>query len=103
MSRSSPIQQAVHEHPIVAQGLARWNATLLMPTPLPQYKLVGKGAALTGLDDFSGLRVRGPGGVTGVLGKLGARRPSWSSTPSLSNRMSAPCSWPACCPAPCRP
>lgn len=72
LARTAEIQQAVHEHPIVVKDLARWNATLLMPTPMPQYNLVGKGAAPTDLAAFSGLRVRGPGGVTGVLGKLGA-------------------------------
>ena len=72
LARTAEIQQAVHGHPIVAEDLARWNATLLMPTLLPQYNLVGKRAAPAGLDDFSGLRVRGPGGVAGVLGKLGA-------------------------------
>ncbi|MES9998371.1 MAG: TRAP transporter substrate-binding protein DctP, partial [Candidatus Thiodiazotropha lotti] len=52
--------------------LARWNATLLMPTPLPQYNIVSKGDAIQGLADLKGLRVRGPGGIMGVLGKLGA-------------------------------
>jgi hypothetical protein len=72
LARTAEIQQAVHEHPIVVADLARWNATLLMPTPLPQYNLVGKGEPPADLEDFSGLRVRGPGGVIGVLGKLGA-------------------------------
>ncbi|WP_295887389.1 hypothetical protein [uncultured Thiohalocapsa sp.] len=72
LARTAEIQQAVHTHPIVVKDLARWNATLLMPTPMPQYNLVGKGEAPTDLEAFSGLRVRGPGGVTGVLGKLGA-------------------------------
>jgi TRAP-type C4-dicarboxylate transport system substrate-binding protein len=72
LARTAEMQQAVHEHPIVAKDLARWNATLLMPTPMPQYNIVGKGEPPSGLEDFSGQRVRGPGGVTGVLGKLGA-------------------------------
>ncbi|WP_296897871.1 hypothetical protein [Thiohalocapsa sp.] len=36
LARTAEIQQAVHEHPIVVADLARWNATLLMPTPMPQ-------------------------------------------------------------------
>jgi TRAP-type C4-dicarboxylate transport system substrate-binding protein len=72
LARTAEIQQAVHEHPIVVKDLARWNATLLMPTPLPQYNIVGKGESPVDLDDFSGQRVRGPGGLTGVLEKLGA-------------------------------
>jgi len=45
---------------------------LLMPTPLPQYNIVSKSDDLNSLTDFKGLRVRGPGGIMGVLGKLGA-------------------------------
>lgn len=66
------IYQKVYKHPIVKKDLARWNATLLMPTPLPQYNIVSKSEDLKSLDDFKGLRVRGPGGIMGVLGKLGA-------------------------------
>ncbi|MBB5320920.1 TRAP transporter substrate-binding protein DctP [Marinobacter oulmenensis] len=72
LSRISDIYQAVYEHPIVKADLARWNATLLMPTPLPQYNIVSKSDPITSLDGFDGLRVRGPGGIMGVLGKLGA-------------------------------
>jgi TRAP-type C4-dicarboxylate transport system substrate-binding protein len=43
-----------------------------MPTPLPQYNIVSKTDGLASLVDFKGLRVRGPGGIMGVLGKLGA-------------------------------
>lgn len=76
LSRIAEIYQAVHEHPIVKKDLARWNATLLMPTPMPQYNIISKSPALTDLNDFEGLRVRGPGGILGVLGKLGAVRTS---------------------------
>jgi TRAP-type C4-dicarboxylate transport system substrate-binding protein len=76
LARIAEIYQTVHEHPIVKKDLARWNATLLMPTPLPQYNIVSKSPALATLEDFEGLRVRGPGGILGVLGKLGAVRTS---------------------------
>ena len=72
LSKISDIYQKVYENPIVAKDLARWNATLLMPTPLPQYNIISKTDPLTSLDDFKGLRVRGPGGILGVLSKLGA-------------------------------
>lgn len=72
LSRMAEIMTRVHRHPIVVKDLARWNATLLMPTPLPQYNIVGKGAPVKQLSDFKGMRVRGPGGIMGVLGKLGA-------------------------------
>lgn len=72
LRRVAEIYQKVHEHPVVVKDLARWNATLLMPTPLPQYNIISKTKALTSLSDFKGVRVRGPGGIMGVLGKLGA-------------------------------
>ncbi len=72
LARVAEIYKEVYEHPIVVKDLARWNATLLMPTPLPQYNIVSKTDPLKSLDDFKGIRVRGPGGIMGVLGKLGA-------------------------------
>ncbi len=72
LARVAEIYQKVHEHPIVVKDLARWNATLLMPTPMPQYNLVSKTDPIKQLSDFKGMRVRGPGGIMGVLGKLGA-------------------------------
>lgn len=72
LSRIAEIYKKVHEHPVVVKDLARWNATLLMPTPLPQYNIVSKKNPVKALSDFKGMRVRGPGGIMGVLGKLGA-------------------------------
>lgn len=72
LKRIAEIYNEVHKHPVVVKDLARWNATLLMPTPLPQYNIIAKGDAPKSLEDMSGLRVRGPGGIMGVLGKLGA-------------------------------
>ena len=72
LARVTEIYKKVHAHPIVVKDLARWNATLLMPTPLPQYNIVSKTDGLKALEDFKGLRVRGPGGIMGVLSKLGA-------------------------------
>ncbi len=72
LKRIAEIYQKIHEHPIVVKDLARWNAMLLMPTPMPQYSIVSKGKPVKKLQDFKGLRVRGPGGIMSVLGKLGA-------------------------------
>ncbi|MEH6651799.1 MAG: TRAP transporter substrate-binding protein DctP [Motiliproteus sp.] len=72
LARVAEIYTEVFNHPVVKKDLARWNATLLMPTPLPQYNIVSKGDAIAQLSDFKGLRVRGPGGIMGVLGKLDA-------------------------------
>ncbi|MFW2372333.1 MAG: TRAP transporter substrate-binding protein DctP [Gammaproteobacteria bacterium] len=70
--RIAEIYSEVFKHPIVQKDLARWNATLLMPSPMPQYNIISKSDALNGLEDFKGLRIRGPGGIMGVLSKLGA-------------------------------
>ncbi|RMF19444.1 MAG: C4-dicarboxylate ABC transporter substrate-binding protein [Gammaproteobacteria bacterium] len=72
LAKTAEIHMKVFEHPTVKKDLARWNATLLMPTPLPQYNIVSKSEPLKQLSDFKGLRVRGPGGIMGVLSKLGA-------------------------------
>ncbi len=76
LAKITEIYQKVYKHPTVIKDLARWNATLLMPTPLPQYNIVSKSDDLNSLEDFEGLRVRGPGGIMGVLGKLGAIKTS---------------------------
>ncbi|MFT6221430.1 MAG: TRAP-type C4-dicarboxylate transport system substrate-binding protein [Candidatus Endobugula sp.] len=72
LQRLSEISQAVYKHPAVAKDLARWNATLLMPSPLPQYNIIGVGDTPKTLADFKGKRLRGPGGIAGVMKQLGA-------------------------------
>lgn len=72
LARVAEIYTEVFNHPTVKKDLARWNATLLMPTPMPQYNIISKTDPINELSDFKGLRVRGPGGIMGVLGKLGA-------------------------------
>ena len=72
LSKLSEISQKVYKHPAVVKDLARWNATLLMPSPLPQYNLIGVGDMPSDLSDFSGKRLRGPGGIAGVMQQLGA-------------------------------
>lgn len=68
------ISMEVYKHPVVVKDLARWNATLLMPSPMPQYLFVGVGDTPRELSDFNGRRVRGPGGIAGVMEQLGAVR-----------------------------
>ncbi|MEM7208203.1 MAG: C4-dicarboxylate TRAP transporter substrate-binding protein [Pseudomonadota bacterium] len=72
LAQLAEISMKVYQHPTVAKDLARWNATLLMPSPLPQYNIIGVGDTPQALADFKGKRLRGPGGITGVLSKLGA-------------------------------
>jgi TRAP-type C4-dicarboxylate transport system substrate-binding protein len=85
LTKITEIYGKVYQHPIVVKDLARWNATLLMPTPLPQYNIVSKGNPVNQLSDFKGLRVRGPGGIMGVLSKLGAVK---TSVPFTETRQS---------------
>lgn len=66
------VSRAVYAHPAVAEEMAKWNAVLLMPTPLPQYNLVGRGAPPQGTEWFRGKRVRATGGIASLLSDFGA-------------------------------
>jgi len=74
------ISMAVYAHPAVQKDLARWNATLLMPSPLPQYNIVGVGDAPKGLADFKGLTVRATGGIGKAMKAVDAVPTSMSAT-----------------------
>ncbi len=74
------ISQAVYQHPAVAGEMAQWNATLLMPSPLPQYNFVGAGNPPATLADFRGLSVRALGGVGKAMEAIGAVPASMSAT-----------------------
>lgn len=74
------VSMAVYNHPAVQADLGRWNATLLMPSPLPQYNIVGKGDAARSLDDFKGLTVRATGGIGKAMTVVGAVPTSMSAT-----------------------
>ena len=71
---------AVYKHPAVQEDLGRWNATLLMPSPLPQYNIVGVGDAPKTLADFEGLSVRATGGIGRAMEAVGAVPTSMSAT-----------------------
>ncbi|GAA6210113.1 hypothetical protein NBRC116601_34060 [Cognatishimia sp. WU-CL00825] len=74
------LSMAVYNHPAVQKDLGRWNATLLMPSPLPQYNLVGVGDAPATLADFEGLSVRATGGIGAAMKTVGAVPTSMSAT-----------------------
>ncbi len=57
------VSQSLYRHPAVMKDLARWNALAIMPSPLPQYNIVGVGDAPQTLADFAGLSVRATGGI----------------------------------------
>ena len=66
------LSMAVYEHPATVADLGRWNATLLMPSPLPQYNIVGAGDAPSTLADFEGMTVRATGGIGAAMEAVGA-------------------------------
>ncbi len=72
LARIAEIQMEVYKHPAAVKDLARWNTTLLMPSPLPQYNIIGKGNVIKELSDFKGVRLRGAGGMMEVLSTFGA-------------------------------
>ncbi len=74
------VSKAIYNHPAVQADLARWNATLLMPSPMPQYNIVGKGDAPMTLADFDGLTVRATGGIGKAMAAVGAVPTSMSAT-----------------------
>ena len=74
------LSMAVYAHPATIADLARWNATLLMPSPLPQYNIVGMGDAPVTLADFEGLSVRATGGIGAAMAAVGAVPTSMSAT-----------------------
>ena len=74
------ISMALYKHPAVVKDLARWNATLLMPSPMPQYNIAGLGNAPKTLADFKGLSVRATGGIGAAMKAVGAIPTSMSAT-----------------------
>ena len=63
--------RAVYTHPATQADLARWDAVLLMPSPLPQYNIAGTGPAPAGLEDLEGLSIRATGGIGAALAEVG--------------------------------
>ncbi len=74
------VSNAVYAHPAVQKDLARWNAKLLMPSPMPQYNIVGRGEPVKTLDDFKGMRVRATGGIGKAFEAVGAVPTSVTAT-----------------------
>lgn len=74
------LSMAVYQHPATVADLGRWNATLLMPSPLPQYNFVGTGDAPASLEDFEGMAVRATGGIGAAMETIGAVPTSMSAT-----------------------
>ena len=74
------VSHAVYAHPAVEADLARWNAKLLMTSPMPQYNIVGTGDPRESLADFEGMRVRATGGIGQAFEAVGAVPTSVTAT-----------------------
>ncbi len=74
------VSHALYTHPATVKDLARWNAKLLMATPLPQYNLVGTGEAPSGLASLRGARIRATGGIGQAFRLIGAEPVSATAT-----------------------
>ncbi|MHA7880700.1 MAG: TRAP transporter substrate-binding protein DctP [Saccharospirillum sp.] len=65
------VSMAVYRHPAVMEEMREWNAMILMPSPLPQYNIIGTGQIPDSLEDFDGMRIRATGGIGDALAILG--------------------------------
>ncbi len=74
------VSHAIYAHPAVQADLARWNARLLMTSPMPQYNIVGTGEARSTLASFEGMRVRATGGIGQAFAAVGAVPTSVTAT-----------------------
>jgi len=74
------VSHAVYQHPAVQADLGRWNAKLLMTSPMPQYNIVGTGDARDELAEFDGMRVRATGGIGKAFEAVGGVPTSVTAT-----------------------
>ncbi len=80
LQQERELSMALYAQDAVKKDLARWNATLLMPSPLPQYNLAGLGPAPKSLADYEGLTVRATGGIGKAMKAVGAVPTSTTAT-----------------------
>ena len=74
------VSHAVYAHPAVQADLARWNAKLLMTSPMPQYNIVGTGEPRDTLAKMDGMRVRATGGIGKAFAAVGGVPTSVTAT-----------------------
>ena len=66
------LDKMIYATDVVKKDLARWNAKILMSSPMPQYNFVGRDDAPKSIKDFEGMRVRALGGVGAAMKSIGA-------------------------------
>lgn len=64
--------KAVYSHPYIRDELARWNAYPAFALLSTNYMLLGRGNPPNRIADWTGLRVRAPGGMGEAMKRLGA-------------------------------
>lgn len=74
------VATAVYNHPAAQKDLARWNAKLLMTSPMPQYNIAGVGEAPKDLSSFDGMRIRATGGLGNAFKTVGSTPTSVTAT-----------------------
>ena len=72
LAQERVISQWLYRHPSVRSDFRKWNAIALMPSPLPQYNLIGVGEKPSSLSQLAGLQVRATGGIGNAMEALGA-------------------------------
>ena len=79
------VSRAVYSHPAVQDEMAQWNALIVMPSPMPQYNLVGTGTPRDSLPDFEGMRVRATGGLGKAFEAVGGVPTSTTATEAYNS------------------
>jgi TRAP-type transport system periplasmic protein len=74
------VANAVYATDAVKADLARWNAKILMTSPMPQYNIVGTGEPRDTLAKFKGMRVRATGGIGQAFKAVGGVPTSVTAT-----------------------
>ena len=78
------VSHAIYNHPAVAAEMAKWNAKLVMTSPMPQYNLVGTGDPRDTVASFDGMRVRATGGIGAMFESVGAVPTSVTSSEAFN-------------------
>lgn len=77
------VELALADHPAIDAELRKWNVKMLLPTPMPQYQLMGT-RRVAKVDDLQGAKVRISGEMGKILTQYGAEASVVSSADSAA-------------------
>jgi TRAP-type C4-dicarboxylate transport system substrate-binding protein len=77
------VELALADHPAIEAELRDWNAKMLLPTPLPQYQLMGT-RKVTRVDDLKGAKIRMSGDMGRILAAYGAQVMTFPASESMA-------------------